>query len=163
MRYHRALGIGLISLAAVIASTAVLGPFVTGIIRYHTSDTTLNQVIGGDAAALLIVAPVCLAVGVLALRGHPAAPALALGPSLFTVYTYTQLIVGEEYLRLPGNNERFFPLLYTGFLIGGGVAVTAWRHLDPASLPAPSHCSSPFSTCQRWPTPCVTPRPARST
>jgi hypothetical protein len=139
MRYHRALGIGLISLAAVIASTAVLGPFVTGIIRYHTSDTTLNQVIGGDAAALLLIAPVCLVVGVLALRGHPAAPALALGPSLFTVYTYTQLIVGEEYLRLPGNSERFFPLLYTGFLIGGGVAVTAWRHLDPAGLTVPPY------------------------
>lgn len=133
----RALGVGLTALTAVIAATAVLGPFVTGAIRYHTSATTLNQVIGGDAAALLVVAPVCLAIAVLAMRGHRAAPALALAPGLFAAYTYTQLIVGEEYLRLPGNNERFFPLLYAGFLLGGLVAVTAWRHADPAAVPAP--------------------------
>lgn len=138
MRANRALGPGLIALGAVIATTAVLGPFVTGVIRYHTSDTTLNQVIGGDAAALLLIAPACVAIGVLALRGHPAAPPLALAPAVFAVYTYTQLIVGEEYLRLPGNNERYFPLLYAGFLLGGVTAVTAWRSIDPLTLPAPS-------------------------
>lgn len=137
MRTSRGLGFGLIALSAVIAATAVLGPFVLGLIRYHTSDTMLNQVIGGDAAALVVVAPVCLAIGMLALRGHPAAPALALAPGLFAAYTYTQLIIGQEYLRLPGNSERYFPLLYIGFLLGGGIAVTAWRAIEPATLPPP--------------------------
>ena len=138
MRTHRALGFGLIALGAVIAAIAVLGPFITGVIRYHTSSTTLNQVIGGDAAALLLIAPACLAVGVLALRGHPAVAPLALAPAGFAVYTYAQLIVGEEYLRLPGNNERYFPLLYSAFLLGGAITVTAWHSIEPAALPAPS-------------------------
>jgi hypothetical protein len=55
--------------------------------------------------------------------------------SVFVVYTYAQLIVGEEYLRLPGNNERYFPLLLGGFILAGGTAVAAWRGLDPAALP----------------------------
>jgi hypothetical protein len=138
MRSHRLLGFGLFMLGAVIAATAVLGPFVAGVIRYHTSATTLNQVVGGDAAALFLVAPACLAVGMLALREHPSAPALALAPALFAVYTYTQLIVGEEYLRLPGNNEQYFPLMYAGFLLGGAITVISWRRLDPVTLPAPS-------------------------
>jgi hypothetical protein len=138
MRAYRWLGLGMIMLGAVIAASALLGPFVLDVIHYRTSDTTLNQVIGGDAAALLIIAPVCVLVGMLALRGHPAAPALALAPAVYAAYTYTQLIVGQEYLRLPGNNERFFPLLYGGFLLGGAIAVTAWRSIDPARLPATS-------------------------
>jgi hypothetical protein len=59
----------LIGLGTVIAATAVLGPFLTGVIRYRTSDTTLNQVIGGDAVALLLIAPACLATGIGLLRG----------------------------------------------------------------------------------------------
>src|SRR6185503_12031923 len=43
-----------------------------------------------------------------------------------------------EYLRLPGNSERFFPLLYTGFVLGGTIAVTAWRSVDPVRLPPAS-------------------------
>jgi hypothetical protein len=138
MHANRLLGYGLLALAAVVETTAVLGPLVLDLIRYHISDTTLNQVMGGDAAALVVVVPVCVAVGVLALRGHPAAPVLALAPALFAVYTYTQLIVGQEYLRLAGNAERYFPLLYAGFLLGGAVAVTAWRAVEPAALPPPS-------------------------
>jgi hypothetical protein len=137
MRTNRGLGFGLLALGTVIATTAVLGPLVLGLIRYRTSDAMLNQVIGGDAAALFVVAPVCLAVGVLALRGHPAAPVLALAPALFATYTYAQLIVGMEYLRLPGNNERYFPLLYAGFLLGGTVTVSAWHAIEPATLPSP--------------------------
>src|SRR5262245_16695442 len=128
-------GGGLVALGAVVATTALLGPWALDVIHYRTSPTTLNQVIGGDAAAFLVVAPVTVLVGVLALRGHPAAPVLALAPSLFVTYTYTQLIVGEEYLRLPGNNERFFPLLLAGFVLAGALAVTAWRSMAPEELP----------------------------
>ncbi len=138
MRSHRWFGVGLLLLGSVIAARSLSGPLVTGAIRYRTSATTLNQITGGDAAALLIVAPICLAVGVLALRGHPAAPVLALAPALFATYTFTQLIVGQEYLRLPGNNERYFPLLYSGFVLGGATAVAAWRRIDPAKLPVTS-------------------------
>ena len=60
----------------------------------------MNQIIGGDAAVLMVVAPVSIAVGVLAMCRHPAAPVPALAPSVFVVYTYIQLIVGNEYLRV---------------------------------------------------------------
>lgn len=136
MRTTRWLGIGLVLMGAVVAAVALLGPLVTGIIRYRTSATTLNQITGGDAAALVVVAPICLLVGILALRGHPAAPMLAIAPAVFTVYTYAQLVVGQEYLRLPGNNERFFPLLLAGFVLGGTVAVWSWRAAALNALPA---------------------------
>jgi hypothetical protein len=58
------------------------------------------------------------------------------GAASYAVYIYSQLIVGEEYLRLPGNNERWFPLLYTAFVLGGALLVTAWRAVDAARLPA---------------------------
>jgi hypothetical protein len=130
-----ALAYGLFGLGVVIATTALLGPLAFGVIHYRTSPTTMNQLIGGDAAALVVSAPLCFVAGVLALRGWAGAAVVALAPSLFAVYTYAQLIVGEEYLRLPGNNERYFPLLLAGFCLGGAVAVAAWSSLDPAGLP----------------------------
>jgi hypothetical protein len=85
-----------------------------------------------------VVAPLAVVAGILVLRGRPGGPVLALAPSVFVVYTYAQLIVGEEYLRLPGNNERYFPLLLGGFILAGGIAVAVWRGLDPATLPTVS-------------------------
>jgi hypothetical protein len=53
-----------------------------------------------------VIAPLTLATAVLALRAHPVAPLLALGPGVYALYTYSQMIIGQEYLRLPGNVER---------------------------------------------------------
>ncbi|MEJ3748929.1 hypothetical protein WEI85_37365 [Actinomycetes bacterium KLBMP 9797] len=135
MRPGKWFGAGLIGLGGLVAANALLGPLVTEVIRYRTSDTTLNQVIGADAAALAVVAPLCVLVGVLALRGHPAAPALALGPAGFALYMFPQVIVGQEYLRLPGNNERFFPLHLAAFVLAGALFVVAWRAVDTRELP----------------------------
>jgi hypothetical protein len=60
---------------------------------------------------------------------------LALAPSIIVVYTYTQLIVGNEYLRLQGSVERSFPLLLAVF-IAGAIAPLAWN-----SIPARQHCA----------------------
>jgi hypothetical protein len=106
MRANRLLGAGLFTLAALIVGYAVLGPLILDVIHFRTSASGLNQVRGGDLAALVVVAPVCVAVGVLAWRDHRAAPVLALAPAFFAMYTYSQLILGNEYLRLPGNIER---------------------------------------------------------
>ncbi|MGX6607086.1 hypothetical protein ACWKSP_33930 [Micromonosporaceae bacterium Da 78-11] len=135
---NRVLGFGLLLLAMAVATVAALGPLLFGVLRYRISATSLNQVIGGDAAALIVVVPVTVAVGVMALRGHPAAPVLALAPSVFVVYTYTQLIVGNEYLRLPGNVERFFPLLLTAFILAAAIALRAWNSIPAARLPGTS-------------------------
>ena len=109
MRANRLLSAGLFTLAALIVGYAVLGPLILNVIHFRTSVSGLNQVRGGDLAALVVVVPVCVGVGVLAWRGHRAAPVLALAPEFFAMYTYSQLILGNEYLRLPGNVERFFP------------------------------------------------------
>lgn len=134
----RLLGGGLILLGTAVAAVAVLGPLVSGVLRYRTSPTSLNQIIGGDAATLAVVAPATVAVGVLALRGHRAAPVLALAPSIFVVYTYTQLILGNEFLRWPGNIERFFPLMLAVFLLAAALAIRAWQSTPLKGLPATS-------------------------
>ncbi len=132
------LGAGLFVLGAAVSVVAVLGPLVLGVLRYRTSATSVNQVVGGDAAALAVVVPVTVAVAVLAVRRHPAAPVLALAPSIFVVYTYTQLILGNEYLRLPGNVERFFPLLLGVFILAAVIALRAWNSVPAERLPATS-------------------------
>jgi hypothetical protein len=134
----RLLGVGLMLLAAAVAVVAVVGPLVFDVLHYRTSATSMNQILGADAATLVVVVPVSLAVGLLAIRGHPAAPVLALAPSIFVVYTYIPLIVGNEYLRLPGNVERFFPLLLGVFILAGAIALRAWNSIPTAQLPATS-------------------------
>jgi hypothetical protein len=136
--YARLLGAGLVLLAAAVAVVAVLGPLVLDVLRYRTSATSMNQIVGGDAAALFVVVPVTVAVAAYALRGHPAAPVLALAPSIFVVYTYTQLIVGNEYLRLPGNVERFFPLLLGVFILASAIALRSWNSVAADRLPPTS-------------------------
>lgn len=138
MPTRRWLGPALVALGAGVALVAILGPLGFGVLEHRTSDTTLNQLLGADAAGLVLVAPSSIAVGVLAWRRHPAAPVLALAPAVYAVYTFAQVIVGQEYLRLPGNVERFFPLLLAVFLLGEVVAVGAWTALDAERLPAPS-------------------------
>jgi hypothetical protein len=131
----RWLGVGLILLGTGIAAAAVLGPLVLGVLVYRTSPTTLHQIAGGDAAALCVVAPATVAVGLLALRRDAAAPMLGLAPAVFALYTYTQLVVGNEHLRLPGNVEAFFPLLLGIFVLAGAVAVGAWNAAGARGLP----------------------------
>lgn len=123
MRSHHLLGAGLFALATLIVGYAVLGPLVLDVIHFRTSASGLNQIRGGDLAALAVVAPVCVAVGALAWHGHPAAPVLALAPVIFAMYTYSQLVLANEYLRIPGNVELFFPLLLVMFWLAAVLTV----------------------------------------
>lgn len=132
---NRWLGAGLIVLGAGVAGCAILGPLVLDVIAYRTSPTALNQIIGADAVALFLVAPVSVAVGVLVLIGRPGAALLGLAPAGFAAYTYTQLAVGNEYGEVPGNVERFFPLLSGVFVLAVAVAVVAWEESSADRLP----------------------------
>lgn len=123
MRSHHLFGTGLFALATLIVCYAVLGPLVLDVIHFRTSASGLNQIRGGDMAALAVVAPVCAAIGALAWRGHPAAPVLALAPAIFAMYTYSQLVLANEYLRIPGNVELFFPLLLVMFWLAAALTV----------------------------------------
>jgi hypothetical protein len=135
-RRQRLLAVVLVALAAGMAAAAALGPLVLGWMTYRTSTTTLNQLEGSDAAVLFVVAPLALVVALLAVRGRPAAPLLAAGIGLFALYTYAQVVVGQEYLRLPGNVERFFPLLLAVFVLAEATVVLGLRAAPP-DLPVP--------------------------
>ena len=138
VRANRLLGAALVLLGGLVLVYAVLGPLLLDVIHFRTSVSGLNQIRGGDLAALVVVVPVCFAVGWLARRGHPAAPVLALAPATFAMYTYSQLILGNEYLQLPGNVERFFPLLLAMFLLAAAVALRCWGLARPDGLPLSS-------------------------
>jgi hypothetical protein len=68
------LGAGLIALGAGLAVNSVLGPLAFGIVDYPLSETLRNQTLGVEAVSLLVVAPLSVVIGVLARRGHRAAP-----------------------------------------------------------------------------------------
>ncbi|MEJ7763801.1 MAG: hypothetical protein WKF80_13500, partial [Thermomicrobiales bacterium] len=134
----RTAGLGSIALGIGIAASAVLGPLVLRVIEFRTSANIENQFVGGEVVSLGVVAPAAIAAGVLWLRGHRLAPALALGPALSAVYTYTTAVLGQEYARYPGNVERFFPL-YAGLVTGGAaIAAYAWSRLGETEAPIPS-------------------------
>ena len=137
MNPHRIAGLGAIALGTGIAVSAVMGPLVLKVIKFRTSENLENQWIGGEMVSLAVVAPVAVAAGVLWLRDHRLAPALALGPALYAVYTYTTAAIGQEFARYPGNVERFFPL-YAGLVAGGAaLAAFAWSRLGQHDVPEP--------------------------
>lgn len=133
---ERAFGVGAIVLGLGTALVTLLGPLGLGAIRYHASQGAVNQVLGGDVAGLLLVAPAAVVAGVLALRRNPAGPVLALGPAAYVLYTETQLALGGDFVRYAGNSERFFLLFLALFVLAGTLLVRAWTSLDAAGLPA---------------------------
>ena len=56
------------------------------------------------------------------------------------MYTYSQLFLGNENLRLPGNIERFFPLLLLllMFIVSAAITLRGWALAEPEELPASS-------------------------
>ena len=133
-KFARPLSVALFVLGVTMAATSVLGPVALGAMVYRTSPTTLNQLVGSDTAILIVIAPLTLVAAFLAFRGHASAPLLATGLGAFAVYTYAQVIIGQEYLRLPGNVERFFPLLLTVFILAEVALVLGWVSA-PRDLP----------------------------
>lgn len=130
------LAVGLFILGAGAALVALLGPLVGDVIHYHASEGAVNQIVGGDVAGLVLVAPLSVLAGILVWRGHRAGPVLALGPAVYALYMYSQLALGGDFVRYPGNSERFF-LLYLGlFVVAGAIAIRAWNMMDVDRLPA---------------------------
>jgi len=111
----------LVAEGGLMATSALLGPLVLDVLHYRTSASGLDQIRGTDLTALVVVAPLCIWIGRLARDGHPAASVLALAPAGYGGYVWTQLLVGSEWGRLPGNVEWFAPLLLG--VVGTGVAV----------------------------------------
>lgn len=132
------LAIALWILGVGAAAVALLGPLVFGVIDYHVSERAVNQIIGGDVAGLFLVAAVAIIAGILVWRTHPGGPVLALGPAVYGLYMYSQLAVGGDVSRYPGNSELFFPLFMGLFILAGGIAIGVWRTIDASDLPGTS-------------------------
>lgn len=130
--------IALVLLGVGIAGNAVLGPLGLGIIKPHISASMENQLLGGELASLFVAAPVAFVAAILWWRSHPAAQVLALGVSLYSLYTYPQFVIGPQYERYGGNNEYFFPLYLALVLLALGITVIAWARLGELDLPKPS-------------------------
>jgi len=130
------LGAALVVLGFGAALVALLGPLAFGVIDYHASQGAVDQITGGDVAGLFLVAPVSILAGVLVWRDHLGGPILGLGPAFYALYMYSQLALGGDILRYPGNSERFFPLYLGLFILAGAITIRAWTTIDPGRLPA---------------------------
>jgi hypothetical protein len=86
------------------------------------SETLRNQTLGLEAVSLLVVAPLSVVIGVLARRGHRAAPYVGVAIGAYTAYMLVQYIVGPSYLDYP----RVLPLQLGLFVLGWVVALRAW-------------------------------------
>src|SRR5215208_5424138 len=84
IRRYYWLGIASVALGAGLIANSLLGPFAADTIDYPWSESMRNQAIGLEAISLFLVAPLCILDGVLAIRGHRAAPLAAIGPAAYT-------------------------------------------------------------------------------
>jgi hypothetical protein len=125
----RPLALLLAAEGALVTGSALLGPLVLDVLHHRTSASGIDQIRGTDLTALVLVAPLCVGVATLARNGHPAAPVLALAPAGYGVYVWTQLLVGSEWGRLPGNVEWFSPLLLGVVGVGVAIVIRAMRGL----------------------------------
>nr|WP_294639057.1 hypothetical protein [uncultured Rhodococcus sp.] len=118
-------------LAVLLVSNSILGPLAIGIIDYPISTTLQNQLIGLELVTLVLVTPLSIAAGVLALRGHRAAGPLAFGPAAYTAYMFVQYVLGPEYATF--NSVVLFDLGI--FALSAVLTVWAWTITDTASMP----------------------------
>lgn len=127
----------LLLLAGALAANVLLGPLGFGLIQWHVSANGLNQTYGADGASLLLVVPAALAAAWLWQQHRRLASPLALGVGLATLYYAIAEVLGADYVRYPGNNERFFLLFLSLIILSWITAARAWSALDD-SPPAPS-------------------------
>ncbi len=119
---RRAFAGGLFALGAALVVNTALGPLGTETIRYPISGTLLNQTIGLEAVTVGLVAPLTLTAGVLAARGHRAAPFLGFGPAAYAAYMFVQYVLGPEY-----DHYTSTILFHTAvFTLAAGLTISSW-------------------------------------
>ena len=102
MPTRRSFGWAVLALAAGLLPNTVAGPLSLGWIDYPISETMLNQLLGLELVTTFVVVPVLVCAGVLALRGNPAAPLVAVGPAAYTAYMFAQYVLGPSLCRAVG-------------------------------------------------------------
>jgi hypothetical protein len=135
----------LLLLAAGLATNVILGPRGLGWIVWRVSANGLNQTYGADAASLVLVAPAALTAAWLWWRGHRLAAPLALGVGLATLYYAVAEMLGSDYIRYPGNNERFGLLFLALVILSWTTAARAWAALAPLPPAPPAWLARAFA------------------
>ncbi len=129
-------------LGVLLVTATILGPLVTGRIRFHMSDDALVQYVGGEIVTLIV------AVGLLTSApawwlGRQWAPAVAVGAAGYIVYTFATVVAGQEFDRYPGNVEKAFLLYAATTAVAVSLLVTSFRMLTTsAHLAGPRHATS---------------------
>jgi hypothetical protein len=125
-------GILSVILGVALLVAAVLGPLVTGRVRFHMSSEALVQYVGAEIATC-IVAVVLLASAPGWWAGWGWVPAIATGASAYVVYTFVTVVAGQEYTRYEGNVENAFLLYVAITAVSIALLVTSFRVLATAS------------------------------
>jgi len=126
-----AFAVTLFALTGVLIVNTVLGPLGTETIRYPVTGTLLNQAIGLEVVTVILVAPLALVAGLLALRGHRAAPFLAFGSAAYSAYMFVQYVLGPEYAQYTPT------VLFHTLIFALSAALTAWAWVLAARQPVP--------------------------
>jgi len=104
--------IGLMTVAAgiILIYLAVMGPLISGAIKYRTPEVINNQLIGQDLVNLAVLAPVLIIGGILLWLRKNTAKYLLIATPLFLIYYTLSYTIGWEWSvpQYSGNNEKWF-------------------------------------------------------
>ena len=122
---------GLLVLAGCLLANSVLGPLGAGALDYPISASMENQLRGLELVTVLLVVPWLVVTAVLARRGHPAAPLLAIGPAGYAAYMFVQYVLGPEY-----GVYSWAVLFHLGIAsLAGGLVLVAWQRAAGQPVP----------------------------
>ena len=135
----RILGVTAIVCAAVLVTITILGPVGFAQIHYRVSQSGIYQTEGFDITDLVLLAPILVIGGILALLRRPNAKYFLVLPPMTLFYTGLAFGTGQEYSNpaMPGNVQNYFGL-YLALMIGGIIlllgAVTSFEPKDAPKL-----------------------------
>jgi len=118
-------------LAIGIAANSIVGPLLSGIVKYPFSDSIQYMTIGLDAVSLILVTPISFLAAMYVYRGQQAGYIAAISVSAYAMYTFFQFIIGPQYIK-------YSPLVLLHlalFVLSGFILVNAWQRIPVKDLP----------------------------
>jgi hypothetical protein len=133
----RIIGMVAILTGAVLAFVALAGPLAFNLIRYKVPPSAIYQAQGQDLINLVLIMPICVIGGALALVGSPKANRWLMLPPIYLMYASIAYGVGMEWSdpRYTGNSEKFVFLFV--FLMIAGLLLLLYSLSRPKEVEAP--------------------------